>query len=109
MNTEIWSSAAEIPDIARMALMDREGGALTAEEEFRLNAVWQRSLINAEYVFEEAPDRFPVEMWRRAFTAYGSLMRTWEGGGPGSALAAKDSFTPGFVDFIEENIIDQLP
>ena len=109
MNTEIWSSAAEVPDIARMALTDRSGGELTAEEEFRLNAVWQRSLINAEYVFEESPDRFPVEMWRRAFSAYGSLVRTWEGGGPGSALAAKDNFTQHFVEFIETNVIDQRP
>lgn len=101
MNTEIWATTSEIPDIAEMAVKDRTGEGLTRQEEFRLNAIWVRALYNAEYTFEEVPQRFPTEMWRRAYVTYGSLRRAWTGGGPGSALAGKDMYTEAFVEFME--------
>ena len=103
INSGLWATASEIPDIAEFALKDRTGEGLTNQEEFRLNAVWVRALYNAEYTFEEVPDRFPVEMWRRAFSAYGSLQRTWNGGGPGSAMAGKDMYSAAFVEFMDAN------
>jgi len=103
MNGELWATTSATPDIADFAIKDRTGAGLTPQEEIRLVAVWLRALYNAEYSFEEAPERFPTYMWIRAYSTYGSLRRAWTGDGSPSALAGKDMYTEAFVEFMEAN------
>jgi len=107
MNTEVWSTVVEGGEIADMVIKDRQGEPLTIAEEIRLNALWVRSLYNAEYVFEQAPERFPTVVWQRAFATYATLRRTWDGGGPGSALASKEMFNQDFVDFMDSTVFNR--
>ena len=104
LNTGLWTTVVEEPDVAQIAIKDRSGGQLTTEEEFRLNAVWVRALYNAEYTFEESPETFRAEQWQRAFRTYGTLRRAWSGGGPGSVLAGKDLYSTRFVEFMETKV-----
>jgi hypothetical protein len=106
MMTEIWTSAVEDPSLGATAIKDRKGETLTDEEELRLNAMWTRGLFNAEYVFQDAPEMLPqlAVMWRRAYSAYGSLRRTWSGDSVGSALDGKDMYSPEFVEYMDGNV-----
>jgi hypothetical protein len=107
--TDIWRTLLEQPDVAASLLRDRDGEALTREEEFRLNALWLRGLYNGQYAFQEAPSEMAgiATGWRRAFAHYGSLERTWNGDGRGSVIAAKDIFHADFVRFVDKEVISE--
>ena len=104
--TDAWRTVLETQDVPPLLIKDREGANLTPEEEIRLNALWVRALLNTEFMFERDPERFAngVESWRRAFSAYGSLRRTWAGSGS-AIMAAKDMFSPDFVEFMESEVV----
>jgi hypothetical protein len=107
LQTEVWRPTLEQPDVAPMLLKDRRGEALSDEEELRLSALWVRTLFNIEFAFQETPEQRPqlIAVWRRAFAAYGSLRRTWNGVDAGAASASKNMFSPEFIEFIDSNVI----
>ena len=110
MTTEIWTSVIEEADLAPIFIKDRSGETLTDEEELRANALWTRGLYVTEYIFRDAPELLPQQavLLTRAYSAYGSLRRTWSGASSGSALDGKEMFSAEFVDYMEANVFTPL-
>lgn len=105
---QAWTTIAEDPGIVAILVKDRNGGALTEEEEFRLNAFWMRALLRLQWQYRELPDSTEwIAGQRRNYLSYGSLRRTWEGNSGGSRSAGKDNFEPAFVEFFEQNVVER--
>ena len=109
MEMELWGQLVDSPDLIPMLLKDRNGESLSAEEEFRLNAFWMRTLSGFQWAYREgANTENYLQSQRKNFEAYGSLRRTWSGNDIGSRSASKDYFDPEFVQWMEENIVNTL-
>ena len=109
IRTDIWAVLADSPELVAYLVKDRNGETLTSEEELRLNSFWMRTLLNLEWQYVELPEN--IDSWtaghRRNYESYGSLRRTWEGGGAGSRAAGRHNFNPGFVEFYEQTIVNR--
>jgi len=101
-----WEKLSEDPDIVALLVRDRNGESLNVEDEFRLNAFWMTVLLDNEWTYRTLPGNAKwIPGMRRNYEAYGSLRRTWQGGGAGSKTAGSDWFDPSFVQFFNENIV----
>ena len=106
--TEVWGMLAQDPQLVPLLIKDRNDETLNEEEEFRLNAYWMLALFYQQWVFLETPDSGDWTVGqRRNFETYGSLRRTWQGNSGGSRSAGKDQFTPAFVRFYEDNVVNR--
>ena len=104
--TQTWQILVENPEITVLLVSDRNGTALTEDQEVRLNAYWMRALLNIQWQHQELPESTEwVNGMRRAFASYGSLSRTWQGVGPGARATGKDNFDADFVEFWEKNVL----
>jgi hypothetical protein len=105
MMTEMWSTAIEEEDLGPIFIKDRNDEPLTEVETLRANANWIRALLNADYVFRDAPELFPqqVAYWKQAYSVYGSLRRLWSSGSSDGA-ATTDMYSPEFVEYMTENV-----
>jgi len=101
-----WGYVIENPDLIDLLIKDRNGEQLTEAEEFRLNGLWMQNLFLNEFSYFEARDSTNWAGEARNFEAYPSLRNTWQGSSPGSKQAGKDNFDPGFVQFMEENVVN---
>jgi hypothetical protein len=100
-----WGYLIENPEVISLLVQDRNGEQLSAEEEFRLHAMWMQNLHSFEYLYFEDPgssDRAAGQ--RRNFATYRSLRDAWNGTGNGSAQAGKDNFDPRFIEWYDENV-----
>ena len=100
---EIWQAILDHPELADFFVKDRNGEPLSEAEELLLNAFWMSTLMAVQWQYLEGIE-FSLSGLIRNARSYGSLRRTWQGGGVGSRAAGRDNFDPNFVRFVEENI-----
>jgi len=101
-----WYQIVSDPGLAEIFIKDRSNETLSEVEEMRLNAYWMGMLLRREWQFQHFPESSNGwEGMKRLFTSYGSLNRTWHGETSASRAAGKDSFSPEFVLFMEDQII----
>ena len=100
----ILAVESELPEIIVKA---RAGQPLSEVEQFRVQSFYRRMFIAWEWEWgEQELGRFdaPVASWRRIMdgegdTNYPGARETWED--------RKSTFDPGFVKFMEEEIMNQ--
>ena len=101
-----WYQLSSDPSLVELFIKDRGGQELSEVEEMRLNAYWMGMLLRREWQHEHFPDaETGVAGMQRLFSTYGSLRRTWGGTETAARSAGKDNFSPGFVRFVEAEIL----
>lgn len=101
-----WEQLAGDTDLVALMVKDRNEQELTSAEEMQLNAFWMGYFMRREWQYGNVESRSDQQTaaFLRAYAAYGSMRRAWEGGGGGSVAAGKDNFSPEFVAYIEKEL-----
>ena len=101
-----WNQISQDPDLIALLVRDRNEEPLSEQEEIRLNAFWMGVLWRNQWAFQELGESTEwISPAIRQFRTYGSLQRTWEGGGSGAQSAGKDNFSAEFVRALEEHVL----
>ena len=102
-----WEQLASDTELVALMIKDRDEQALTPAEEMQLNAYWMGYFMRREWQYENVEFQSDQQTgaFLRAYSAYGSMRRAWEGGGGGSVAAGKDNFSPEFVAYIEKELV----
>ena len=103
MVKETWRTLVDHPGLVGLLIKDRNNEPLTEREELLLNAFWMDTFLAVQWQYQEQLGETMLPAMRRNATSYGSLRRTWQGGGI-SRGAGKDGFDPDFVLYLEEHI-----
>lgn len=103
-----WNRLAESPEIVALLVKDRNGAALSEEEELRLNAFWMTTIYVNQWLYEGLSESTEwIAPLRRNFVTYSSLRNTWQGAGSGARSAGKDNFSADFVRLVDEQVVAQ--
>jgi len=105
VSTESFTLQATEPDLAEILVKDRSGERLTEVEELRIQSYWTRVFISLEWTLSETGAENWADGQRRNFATYGSYRRAWEGGNGGPQAAGREAYSPGFVEFMETNVV----
>ncbi len=108
VTTESYTIEATEPELAAILVKERNGDALTEIEDFRIQAFWMRVLKVLEWGHFEQPDsRTWIAGQRRNYARSSSYRRAWQGESGGPLASGKDVFDPRFVQFMEENVVNE--
>ncbi len=106
--TESFTIQAVESELAAILIKDRNREPLTEVEDLRIQAYWTRVFRVLEWSYFELPNqRGWAEGQRKNYSAYSSYRRAWQGDSGGPLSSGKSSFDPEFVQFVEENVVNE--
>ncbi len=99
INTENYTLRVENPDLAEAWQKAYENEPLSSSERTLVEAFAMRVLLVREWSYRELPEsEIPVERWKRNQNRVEQLRMAFE--------REKGDLDPGFVQFMEENVVE---
>ncbi|MBT8067376.1 MAG: hypothetical protein KJO09_09055 [Gammaproteobacteria bacterium] len=104
MAIESWRFTAENGDLTELRELEKRGEALSSADTRRVDAAVMAIFVVIEWTFKELPRESSElnqvrEVQRHNFANSPEYGRVWE--------ARKKSFDPAFVQWMEDNVVDQ--
>jgi len=104
MSNEGWRSLAENGDLTELRVRAWNNEALTEAEQIRVDAAAMRVLVNMEWMYRELPADSPERNYMRdqlrsSFSRGPTTGSVWE--------ERKAAFDPGFVQWMDENVVNR--
>lgn len=101
--SEIWGMAAEDSQLAEILGKELAGESLTRGEFVQLSAYFTKGLLTNQWSYIELPadESAPnLKYLKGSFEQFPTLRWVWE--------HRQEFFNPAFVDYVNENIVDEL-
>ena len=102
--SDLWGMAAEDSGLAEILAKELGGESLSRAEFIQLAAYFTKSLLTNQWSYIELPaeESAPNLIYLKgSFDEFPTLRWVWEN--------RQDFFNPVFVDYVNENIVDELP
>ncbi len=104
MVIDAWRFTAENSEFADIRVRDNNGEEISDAERIRIDSHVMSVFVMLDWTFQELPEGSPEmnqvrEVQRNNFALYAGYRRVWE--------ARKNSFRPEFVQWMEDNVVNQ--